>query len=141
MKRLVINLVLAIVLMVPVFALAEEWVTANQVTVAWDAVTVPDGTVSYFVYVKNTGTGNLLGTIDTVNGKALLETTNLQAAIAFTEEGKYHIGVATKRIPNGQTEELVSIVNWSNVNGESTPNPFGVSYFVIPASPINLRIQ
>lgn len=139
MKKLII--ILAMVFLIPMLSAAETWHPTDSATIAWDAVTVPDGVLTYLVYVKNVETGELLGTIDTPNGMATAETANLQQALTFSEEGRYYIGVASKRIPDGQTTALYSDINWSNVNGESTPNPFGVEHFVVPSMPLNLRKQ
>lgn len=140
MKKLTILITfLTILFVIPFFATAETWHPTDSVTVAWDAVTVPDGIVTYFVYVKNIETGFLMGSIDTVHGKAVAETALLEQALTFTVEGRYHVGIATKRIPANSTEILISTINWSNINGVNTPNPFGVMYFVVPDAPLNLR--
>jgi len=42
-------------------------------------------------------------------------------------EDSYIVGVRTKRVVNGIA--YYSEINWSNVNGESTPNPFYLEYY------------
>jgi len=113
-------------------------VTANQGTVAWNATTtlengdpIPEGsTVEYGVWTRNeAGVENRVGT-----------TSELQFTFTFVEEGKYVVGVSSKRMVNG---EMVgeSATNWSDVNGESTPNPFGFTYYSNPAPPVGLQIK
>jgi hypothetical protein len=110
---------------------AQEWHTASQITVAWDVVdpSLPNDVISYIVRVKNATTGE-----EQIVG----ETSELNYTITFTTEGRYYIGVSTKRI-TGDMTELESEVNWSNENGEATPNPFGVVFYVIPEPPPNLH--
>jgi len=116
---------------------AVEWHTANQITVAWNAVTTvtaPD-VLKYGVYTKR-----LPNDAPVFFG----EQDALSALITFEAEGKYIIGITTIRyVDQGAPDEqrLESEINWSDVNGESTPNPFGSSYYTTPESPKNLRIQ
>lgn len=133
MKRLIIILLVIFGLCAP--SLAMEWHTANQITAGWDAVTAanPADVIKYAVYTKilPNGEPTLLGEQDT-----------LTAVITFDTEGRYIIGVSTVRyIDTGlPTEErLESVVNWSDTNGENTPNPFGARYFINPNPPKNLR--
>ncbi len=119
------------------------WTTANQVTIAWDAVTtldngdpVPTGDqIVYDVFVYNYK-GSAMTQV--VTGGASTSVT-----ITFNIEGRYVAGVRVKRIVDAGTPDeqiLESQVNWSNVNGVNTPNPFGLRYFINPSVPINLRI-
>jgi len=119
---------------------AQQWVSVNQLTIAWDAVVPLESTdsISYYIYTKFVSTQEQLGSIDTPNGTALQETANLQATISFQTEGKYILGVATKRTLSDGTI-MVSVINWSDENGDATPNPFGVIYYVPPDPPLNLR--
>ena len=130
MKKLILIFVLMTMVMVS-SVLALEWHATNQVTVAWNDVDkiVDTDEISYIVYSKIVGTDTpiLVG-----------ETADLRFTIAFTDEGKYYIGVATKRIvADGET--LESEINWSDVNGESTPDPFGVKFYAKPDQPKNLH--
>jgi hypothetical protein len=117
-----------------------SWVPTNQMTIAWDAVAPPepDDIISYYVYVAYASTGEQLGSIDTPHGKALQEVAVLQATVSFTAEGRYYLGVAAKRVVTDGTV-IVSDVNWSNVNGTTTPNPFGAVYYAPANQPENLR--
>ena len=130
MKKLSLALALVIMFTVsPVLALG--WHTANQVTVAWDAVgkIVDTDVISYVLYFKIVGTDTpiLAG-----------ETADLEFAVTFTDEGRYYIGVATKRVV-ADGEIIESDINWSDVNGDSTPNPFGVKFYAKPDQPKNLH--
>ena len=121
---------IAVILLFSTMAIAIDWYTANQITVEWDAVAkiAPADTITYKVFYKKVG-----GTPVFVE-----ETATLQSTITMTEEGKYYFGVSTKRMVEG--EELESGINWSDTNGDSTPNPFGARYYTVPGSPPNLRI-
>ena len=139
MKKLIellIVLAFSIFLIVNV-AGAVEWHTANQITVEWDAVTTvtaPD-VLKYGVYTR------MLPNAEPV---LLNEQDTTAVTITFEAEGKYIIGVSTIRYVNQGTPEeqrLESEINWSDTNGENTPNPFGSSYYITPVGPKNLRIQ
>ena len=130
MKKLISVIALMIMFMsATVFAL--EWQTANQITIAWDpsAKIVSTDIISYTVYSKVMGTDTpvIIG-----------ETSDTQYVVTFIEEGRYYLGVsATRLVADGETIE--SDINWSDVNGESTPNPFGVKFYVSPSIPLNLH--
>jgi len=139
MKKLIyflICLIISVFLFVGVSG-AVEWHTANQITVEWNAVTTvaaPD-VLKYGVYTR------MLPNAEPV---LLNEQDTTAVTITFEAEGKYIIGVSTIRYVNQGTPEeqrLESEINWSDTNGESTPNPFGSSYYITPVGPKNLRIQ
>jgi hypothetical protein len=112
---------------------AVDWQTANQVTVAWDAVPPiqPTDTISYIVYTRFEDGSNQS------SGEEVMIT---QATITFSVEGKYHVGVATKRVVE-DGEILISDINWSDTDGEFTPNPFGIKFYVKPNMPKGLVTQ
>lgn len=109
---------------------AQTFYPTNQLTVAWDEVTVPSGTVSYKVYIKPEAGGT----------EALATTvTATQATVTFTQEGRYFLGVSSVRTVNAIPIES-STISWSNVaavcqNGVT----FGAQYYVPPAAPANFR--
>jgi len=111
--------------------LALDWHTANQVTVAWDpSEKIADtDVISYFLYFKIVGTDTpiLAG-----------ETADLEFTFTFVDEGKYYLGVSAKRLV-ADGEIMESDINWSDINGESTPNPFGVKFYAKPEQPKNLH--
>ena len=114
---------------------AVEWHTANQITVEWDAytdVTAPD-VLKYGVYTRMLPSGAPV---------LLHEQDTTVVTITFQAEGRYVVGVTSIRYVGSATgERIESEVNWSDVNGESTPVPFGASYFIVPGHPIGLRKQ
>ena len=114
---------------------AIEWHTANQITVAWDAntaVVAPD-VLKYGVYTRMLPDGQPV---------LIQEQDSTAVTITFQAEGRYVIGVTSIRYVGSATgERLESVVNWSDVNGVSTPNPFGASYYTIPDPPTGLIRQ
>lgn len=118
---------------------AITWKVANQVTVAWDAVTtltdgtlIPAGsTVQYQIYARVDPAGTAVA-----SGSPL---TVLQALVTFAVEGFYDIGVKAQRLVGGQVVSE-SVISWSNdplfAQGG---NAFGVQYYLPPAGIKNMR--
>jgi hypothetical protein len=133
MKKLFIIISL---LLISSVASAQTWYTANQVTLAWDAVPkvlTTDQANKYQVYSRNDLVS--LGT------KIAGEITATQLLISFTVEGQYYLGVEAIRYPAGATVGIPSATKaWSNVAADTNNNPFGVSFFVLPGKVINLRL-
>jgi hypothetical protein len=132
MKRLYVLLALSIIFcMFAGVAQAQTWTTANQITVAWDAVTVPTGTVSYKVYSKPE-----VGTVETL----LTTVTTTQATVTFTTEGRYFLGAKSIRNVDG-IEIEASRTAWSNVATDVQAGlTFGVQYYTRPAAVTGIRI-
>lgn len=124
-------------------AYAQTWHTTNQVTVAWDAVTTLEGggaipagnTVEYATWLNDS-------ILDPGKTNPLLVSDNiliLSCIITFTAEGRYFLGVqAIRKLADG-TEVGRSTISWSD-DPAVTPDPFGVMYYVPPASPGGLRL-
>lgn len=141
-KRLIVILAIFIMLIGSI-ALAQTWHTANQATVAWDAVTTvdngdplpPTDTIEYVVYLSNAITDP-----NKNNPVEVARTTNTQQLITLNVEGSYFVGCkAIRKIADG-TEVGESVVAWSDdpqyvQNGET----FGLRYFLAPAAPNQLR--
>lgn len=141
-KRLIVILAIFIMLIGSI-ALAQTWHTANQATVAWDAVTTIDNgdplpatdTIEYVVYLSNAITDP-----NKDNPVEVARTTNLEQLITLNVEGQYFVGCkAIRKIADG-TEVGESVVAWSDdpqyvLNGET----FGLRYFLAPSAPSNLR--
>lgn len=129
MKRLL--LALLVVLALAVTAQAQQWTTANQVTVSWDVVTVQSGTVSYKLYSRLASGGPEVF-ISTV--------TALSAVVTFQAEGRYFLGVRSVRNVDG-VELEASTISWSDnpavCQGGVT---FGVQYYTLPAPVGGIRI-
>jgi hypothetical protein len=113
-RRLGISLV--IMLMLSGVAWAQTYVRPTQSTVAWDAVVETGQTVSYKVYVAP---------LDDKDAKTFLgTTTELTYTVTIpTELSMYVVGVSTI-VDEGGAEEKESAINWSDVNGANTPQPF-----------------
>jgi hypothetical protein len=134
--------ILIITLLLVPCASSVEWKATNQATAAWDAVITLEGgdplpashTVKYRVYLSNAITDP-----DKANPALLGETDQLQFVITLNAEGKYFVGVQSVRYDESAVEVSASSVNWSDVNGAATPNPFGLVHYLFPASPLNLR--
>jgi len=142
MKKSIYVVILSLVIIFSAYAL--DWQKTNQATVAWDAVTtLEDGTVipagdviKYNVYLAN------FKTDPNKENPSLLTTTpivDLQYVITLNTEGRYLVGVSAVRFDSEGTLLEESEVNWSDTNGEYTPNPFGIVHHVPPGKPKNLR--
>ena len=120
---------------------AQVWHPANQVTLAWDAVTtlhdgtaVPAGSVvKYQVYKRMlpATTGEAVGG----------EITEPSQPVSFAVEGGYYLGVKSLRYVDGSMVGE-SAIAWTDVaancaNGEA----FGVTYWMAPALVKGLRLQ
>jgi hypothetical protein len=115
----------------PVLAL-EEFV-ANEKTVGWDVVALvqPTDVITYNVHTKNLATDEIT---------FIKNVSVLRATIQFTVEGKFAVGVSTVRtVADGEVVE--STINWSDINGASTPNPFIIKWYAAAAPPPNLHAK
>ena len=134
--------ILIITLLLVPCAGSVEWKATNQATIAWDATaTLENGdplpennTVKYRVYLSNAVTDP-----DKANPALLGETDLLQYVLTLNAEGKYFVGVQSVRYDENAVEVGASSVNWSDINGAATPNPFGLVHYAPPAAPVNLR--
>ena len=133
MKKL---LIIIVVLCMAGVANAQTWYTANQVTLAWDAVPkvlTTDQANKYQVYSRNDLVS--LGT------KIAGEITATQLLISFSVEGQYYLGVESIRYSAGSTVGVPSLTKaWSNNAADTNNAPFGVSYLIRPAITGGLRL-
>jgi hypothetical protein len=123
---------------------AIDWKITNQVTIAWDAVaTLSDGSalpanhsVKYKVFLANAITDP-----DKANPALVTDPPidQLQHTITLNTEGRFIVGVSTIRYDENGNTVSESAVNWSDTNGENTPNPFGLMFYFPPAEAKNLR--
>ena len=106
---------------------ALTWHTANQVTVAWNAVEPIEGSViKYKLYLKNAVTGG--------GGVEIGETEETNFMITLNTEGKFYPGVRTMRYDaDGTTFLNQSDIAWSDDPTYTVdPEGFGVQYFEPP---------
>jgi hypothetical protein len=126
--------ILLIFLLVLPLLLGQTIVRDNPVSVAWDEVTPMGGdTISYEVFVAPVG--------DYQAAQSVGETDLLTMDVTIANEGDWVIGVRTVRSITSNGEILYSEINWSDVNGLATPDPFIVRHYAVPAAPSNLRRQ
>ncbi|RKY08020.1 MAG: hypothetical protein DRP56_04760 [Planctomycetota bacterium] len=144
----VIGSIIVALMMVLIAGMAnaqDNWHTANQTTVGWDAVTAlfngdpvpPNDTVTYKVYLRDYNTGD--ETLLTTDGNGIAET---QYTITFTAEGLYIVGISAVRQPEGETETIESTICWSDMPDcvDAGGGTFGVKFFQVTATPHGLRI-
>lgn len=120
MKKLFI--ILAIILITGP-CLALDWVLPYQATIVWDVLSGEN--VTYNIYTakyQDYESKNLIG--------STTETRYVVTIPTDTGNLRYVVGVSAV------VDALESDINWSDVNGVSTPNPFA---FVIITPPQNLR--
>lgn len=125
----------AVVIGLMSYANAQTWYTANQATVAWDAVAplATGDVIKYQVYTRQD--------TSSAGAKVGSEITATQLLISFPTEGRYYIGVETIRYPAGETVGIKSDTKaWSNVAADcAAAGPFGIVYFVSAGAPKNLK--
>lgn len=132
MKKLLLTLA---VLLLAAQAFAQTWHTADSKVLAWNAVAPiqPTDIITYQVYSK-------FRTPDAAPQAIGTPTADNQLTVTFSQEGSYYLCVQTVRLPEGETDPLVSDIVCSNqaeycLDGQT----FGVKYFVKPNNPGGLR--
>jgi len=131
MKKLAILLVLLAPLL-----MAQEIIYTDLATVEWDAVTelangdaIPAGwTVEYEVFLEDAGTS--LGTISL---------TEIDIPVTWNDHRK--IGVRAVMTEDDGVTVHYSDINWSDINGLETPDPFVLCEVQVPAVPLGLRVR
>lgn len=146
MKRFSLIFLVITFLLTAVTAHAQfNWVTANQGTFAWDAVTqdgdgdaFPAGThVEYRSYYVNS-----IADPGKTNPILVEQTTLTESTVTFPGKGRYWVGCTAVLVDDSSGEALeVSVHVWSDVpadclNGET----FGFQLFGLVPGPGNLRI-
>ena len=130
--------IILVVLMLPVTALAVDWMVTDHCTLSWDAI--PDlgynATIEYIPCFCNAVTDP-----DKENPMMIGSTPDLSCTVTFYSEGQYFLGVKAVTILDGQ-ELAASEINWSddpvgNLSGEA----FGVWYYTCPPPPVNMGIS
>jgi len=138
--------ILVFLLVVPAYTIAQSWHSTNQVTVAWDPVTLPDGAPGALTYDVYT----VPATADKVDAVKVTRVASPQATITFSTEGRFFLGVQSVRIITlGEelvseitwSEEIVSEITWSDVPAGTANQPFGVVYYAAPPAATNLHMN
>lgn len=142
----------AALLIVPFFlcyvvvpAMAITWHTANQSTVAWDAVTtdvdgdpIPAGShVEYKVYLVNAQTDP-----NKANPAEVGQTAETQLIITLNTKGSYYVGVTSLLIDDATNEQLgdPSAFAWSDNPAQCQGGvDFGIRFFAPLVAPGALR--
>lgn len=123
---------------------SQEWHTANQATITWDAVTesssgVPlpeDNTVEYRLWLVNAVTDP-----DKLNPVEVGVTAQILYVITLDVEGRFFVGLQTLR--KSQEGNLIgeSVIGWSDdpeIVGDG--GVFGLQYFLPPATPKGVSV-
>jgi hypothetical protein len=139
MKKLTLLFLISIMFCFATAASGQDWITANQISIAWDAVTnlengdpIPPGsTIKYQVWIRREGQ-----TTATQTGG---ESEATQGVVTFNSEGRFFIGVEAIRYENDQVVARSSITWSDSEDAEAVPSPFGVIYYLAPQSAKNLR--
>lgn len=144
-KSLVMLIMISAFLMMGADAQALNWHTANQTTVAWDAVTLnSDGdpipttdAVSYVGYLVNAATDP-----EKTNPVEVYSGTETQTTLTLTEEGSYYFGVKAVRNLADGTVAGESVIAWADDPAfTGAGNEFGIRFYLGPAPPTGLRPQ
>ena len=121
----------------PLLVFGQTWNTANQVTLAWDAVPQDkptDQPNKYQVYTK-------AGSPTATPQKFGFETIATQQSVTFSNEGRYYLCVGAIRYPQGETIGIPSArIACSDIADDTKDGAFGVVYYVAPAAPGGLRL-
>lgn len=136
MKILGILLIISVFMTMGAAAHAFEWFTANQYTIAWDAVTLKsDGsdlpstdTIEYVAYLANA-----VSDPDKSNPVEVYTGAEVQTVITLNVEGQYLAGVKSVRKIEDGTVVSESVINWSDDPDATGGKPFGVRFYLSPA--------
>ncbi len=129
MKRILLIILICLPLL-----LGQTIVRQSSVDITWDSIMpITGSTITYEVLSA------LLN--DKTNFEIVGETALITYSVTFSSEGDWVIGVRTIRVIDSNGERLLSDINWSDVDGLATPNPFFVRWYVAPDAPENLRLQ
>lgn len=138
MKKFKIISMLAVLFFIAGIAWALTWHTTNQFTIAWDPVTVTDGTVSYKVLIANAVTDPNKANPVEADGSPTDQT---QITLTLASQGQYYVGVkSVLTLSDGSTVESED-TNWSDdPTGNANDEAFGIRYYLVNA-PTGLRPQ
>jgi len=124
----------------PLYAI--DWITANQVTLAWAPVAtlengepIPDGNIIKYeiFYVPDNGNKS-------TDYSLLGETLDAEYVITFTDEGSFILGVRATRWINEQLRGKSEIVWTDNPDAMKEKTAQGIIFFRLPGRTKNLEI-
>jgi len=128
MKKIVVLLILLPLLM------AQRIVHYDTVPIIWNAhAPIVGSTITYEILRAPRYEPELFEIVDEISA--------IEYDVPLVIEGEWIVGVRTVRTINGIGERLLSGINWCDINGESTPDPFVVRYFVVPEMVKGLRLR
>ena len=126
--------ILLIILICLPLLLGQTIVRQSSVDIVWDTIVpIIGSTITYEVLRAPLS--------DKASLEIVGETALITYSVTFSSEGDWVIGVRTIRTIDFNGERLLSDINWSDVDGLATPNPFFVRWYVAPDAPENLRLQ
>ena len=145
MKKFILLITVFFLLPCSLVYAQTNWVTANQLTIGWDAVSslengdqIPENSkIVYEIYTKDW---------KDVSGTTMKDVGNTEDTtftITLEQEGRYFIGVKAIRKDLTNNEILSeSTISWSdNPDYVSEQNIFGTRYFLAPGQVKKLNIR
>ena len=127
------KIIVLILLMLPLL-MAQQIVYYDNVPITWDAVTpIAGSTITYEVIRAPSG--------DPAAIEIVAEISGVEYDVSLVVEGDWIVGVRTIRTIDSNNERYLSSVNWSDINGVYTPDPFVVRYYTVPPMPMGLKLQ
>ncbi len=128
------KILLGVLLLTGGLAYGQEVVYKDQVTVYWDAVTPTGGSMEYELFLA---AHPVVAPQDPSAHASLVVTDQLEWTVDVDWNTTKAIGVrAVMTMPDAS--QKYSDINWSDVNGEGTPNPFLLVSVQSPAMPLGL---
>lgn len=122
------KLILILFMLIAMVGFTQQLYIGPTHTISWDAVTAPQGIISYEIWLDDNGTEIFVEEIT-----APIYTVDITAY-----ENILNIGVVTL-LTIGTDSPIKSAINWSNENGIYTPIPFVLWQAVSKVK--NMRIE
>jgi hypothetical protein len=114
----------------------QQVIETDTLTITWDEVLpLGDDTISYDIYITS------YPVADRTTGIILANVAVPPFVVTAPSEGDFAIGVRTVRHYIPTNSDVYSDINWSDIDGLATPDPFILRWIEKPMAPINLRIQ
>ena len=144
MSKFMVSVIVLLMFFWTVQVNGQEWHTANQITISWDAVTEMQGGIAipetdiieYKVHLANATTDP-----DKTNPVEIGTTAETTYTITLNTEGKFFVGLQTLRMTSNRTFIAESIIGWTDdPEIAKDGNIFGLRYFMPPLPPYNVRV-